>query len=80
MFTDQTMRRLKPDEALAVFEQLQALGWLDRKASPRSGKPDHWVVNPAVHEKFAERAKVETERRAEVRQMIAEAVGRKVEA
>ena len=73
------MRRLGADEALATFEQLEALGWLDRIPSPRRGRPDHWTVNPAVHQKFAERAKSETERRAEVRQMIADAVGKTIE-
>ncbi len=73
------MRRLKPHEALSTLEQLEALGWLDRVPSPRNGKPDHWLVNPTVHQKFSERAKSETERRVEARQMIAEAVGMRVE-
>lgn len=73
---DRAMRKLGTDQALAVFEQLEAFGWLDRVQSSHRGAPPHWLVNPAVHEKFAERAKAETERRAQVRQMIAEAVGR----
>jgi hypothetical protein len=61
---DRTMRKLGSDEALAVFEQLEAFGWLDRAPSPHRGAPPHWLVNPAVHQKFAERAKSETARRA----------------
>jgi hypothetical protein len=72
---DQIMRRLDPDQALATFEQLEALGWLDRVPSPRHGKPSHWIVTPLVHWKFAERAKSEAARRAEVRQIISEAMG-----
>lgn len=72
---DQTMRRLDTEQARAVFEQLQALGWLDCIPSPRRGRPDHWTVNPAVHQKFAARAKSEAERRAAVRQIILEEVG-----
>ena len=76
---DRTMRRLGPDEALAAFEQLESFGWLDRVPSPLRGAPPHWLVNPAVHQKFAERAKSEAARRAEVRQTIVEVVGGAVE-
>ena len=41
---------------------------------------DEWVVNPAVHEKFAEVAKAEAKRREDSRKMIAEVLGRKEEA
>ncbi|MCK1575844.1 DUF3987 domain-containing protein [Bradyrhizobium sp. 174] len=76
---DRVMRRLSPEAALAVFEQLEAFGWLERTPSGLRGAPAHWLVNPAVHQKFAERAKVEAARRAEVRQTIADAVGGGVE-
>ncbi|WP_027577275.1 DUF3987 domain-containing protein [Bradyrhizobium sp. WSM1743] len=76
---DRIMRRLTPEEGVAVFEQLEAFGWLERAPSRLRGAPPHWLVNPAVHEKFAERAKTEAARRAEVRQTIAEAVGKVVE-
>lgn len=75
---DRVMRRLSPEAGLAVFEQLEAFGWLERTSRLR-GAPTHWLVNPAVHQKFAERAKVEAARRAEVRQTIADAVGGGVE-
>jgi hypothetical protein len=50
---DQTMRDLERRETDAIFEQLEALGWVDIVPSPRRGYPPHWVVNPAVHQKFA---------------------------
>ncbi len=76
---DRVMRRLSPEAGLAVFEQLEAFGWLERAPSPLRGAPAHWLVNPAVHQKFAERAKVEAARRAEVRKTIADALGAGVE-
>lgn len=72
---DRAMRRLSPEDALAVFEQLEAFGWLDRTPSRLRGAPTHWRVNPVVHEKFADRAKTEAARRAEVRQTIADVLG-----
>ncbi|MCK1605457.1 DUF3987 domain-containing protein [Bradyrhizobium sp. 166] len=76
---DRVMRRLSPEAGLAVFEQLEAFGWLERTPSRLRGAPTHWLVNPAVHQKFSERAKTETARRTEVRQTIADAVGAGVE-
>jgi hypothetical protein len=76
---DRTMRRLGSNDALAVFEQLEAFGWLERVPSRLRGGPPHWLVNPAVHQKFAERAKAEANRRAEVRQTIIDVLGRGVE-
>lgn len=76
---DRAMRRLSPEEALGVFEQLEAFGWLERGRSRLRSTPAFWEVNPAVHEKFADKAKTEAARRALVRQMIADAVGKGVE-
>ena len=55
------MRSLKQREVEGLFEQLDAFGWLTRVPGPRLSDPHHWVVNPAVHQKFAERAEAETE-------------------
>lgn len=72
---DRTMRGLKDYEVRPLLEQLEALGWLDRTESPRpNSSVPHFAVNPKVHSMFAERAKVEAERRAQARQAIAEAV------
>jgi len=58
-----TMRKLERRDTEAVFEQLEALGWVTRAPGPRLSDPPHWTVNPAVHARFAERAKAEAERR-----------------
>ncbi|MGY8639189.1 DUF3987 domain-containing protein [Bradyrhizobium sp. 14AA] len=73
---DRAMRRLAPEEGLAIFERLEAFGWLERGSSQVRGAPARWLVNPTVHEKFAERAKAEAARRAEARQTIVNALGK----
>ena len=65
-----TMRKLERHDIEAVFEQLDALGWVTRTPGPRLTDPPHWIVNPVVHVKFAERARVEAERRQRVRAII----------
>jgi hypothetical protein len=43
------MRRLKKAEKEAIFEQLDALGWISADATPRNGpKSTAWIVNSAV--------------------------------
>ena len=61
---DRSMRKLTRRETEAIFEQLDALGWITRTPGPRPSDPPHWIVNPVVHQKFAERGEAETERRA----------------
>ena len=56
---DRSMRGLKRHETEAIFEQLEALGWVTRTPGPRPSDPPHWMVNPVVHQRFAERAKAE---------------------
>ncbi|MBR0797539.1 DUF3987 domain-containing protein [Bradyrhizobium jicamae] len=70
-----TMRGLDKRETETVFEQLDALGWINRTPSPYKGTPPHWSVNPAVHTKFAERAKAESDRRARDRKKLAAMFG-----
>lgn len=65
-----SMRKLTDQETRPLFEQLAALGWLDRIDPPRPSSPPHWQVNPAVHQKFADRAKDETNRRNAAREAI----------
>ncbi|WP_272011528.1 DUF3987 domain-containing protein [Roseovarius sp. ZX-A-9] len=67
---DRTMRGLKEHEIRPLLEQLAALGWLDRIDPPRPSSPPHWQVNPAVHQKFADRATREKERRCKARETI----------
>jgi hypothetical protein len=68
---DRTMRKLTKAETSAVFEQLEALGWLSRTPGPRPTDPPHWKVNPKCHQKFTARAKREAEQRQRDRDMIA---------
>ena len=72
---DKTMRKVPTHEMATLFEHLEALGWVDRAAGPYQKAPLHWVVNPAVHVKFAEKAESEAERRANAREMIADILG-----
>lgn len=67
---DRTMRSLRDHEIRSVLEQLDALGWLTRVENPRPTLPPHWLVNPAVHERFAERAEQERRRRGEARNVL----------
>jgi uncharacterized protein DUF3987 len=68
---DRTMRGLGRPETEAIFDQLDALGWVDRVPGPRPSSPPQWIVNPVVHIKFAKRAADEAERRARERKIIA---------
>jgi hypothetical protein len=67
---DRTMRGLKEHEIRPLLEQLAALGWLERVDPPRPSQPPHWVVNPMVHQKFAERGRREADRRRQARLTI----------
>jgi Protein of unknown function (DUF3987) len=66
---DRSMRRLTRRETDEVFEQLEALGWVTRTPGPRLAA--HWIVNPEVHVRFAERAAKEEARRQAARELIA---------
>jgi hypothetical protein len=72
---DRIMRGLKRGEIEAVFDQLDAMGWGNRVPPPYPTAPPRFVVSPAVHAKFAQRAATERERREREREMIHELVG-----
>ena len=59
----------------AVFEQLEALGWVSKMPGPRLNDP-RWFINPAVHSKFAARAKEEAMRRQRERRLILDIINR----
>jgi hypothetical protein len=67
------MRKLTTREISPAMETLEALGWLFRGEQRRAGAPAPWVVNQAVHERYAARAVTEAARRAAVRKIIARA-------
>jgi len=67
---DRQMRKLTDREIRVVFEQLEALGWLERLDPPKPSSPPHWHVNPLVHTKFKARAKEERKRREATKRVI----------
>ncbi len=72
---DRTMRKLTKRDTENIFEQLDALGWIDRVSAPRPSDPPHWIVNPEVHRRFRERAEIEASRRAKARAIIKDLLG-----
>ena len=72
---DRAMRGLDRQAIDSIFDQLDALGWVNRTPGPYPKAPSHWTVNPVVHVKFAERGKAEAERRARDREKIAVLMG-----
>ena len=69
---DRTMRKLTKRDTEAVFEQLEALGWVNRAAPTRPSDPPHWVGNEHCHRLFENRAKDEAKRRQCERRMLAD--------
>ena len=59
-----------------VADELAAWGWLERAPGPRANSQPQWNVNPLVHERFADRAKAEAERRKNAREMLHELYGK----
>jgi hypothetical protein len=53
---DRTMRGLTQQDTEDVLQQLDALGWVSPIPGPRPTSRLHWLVNPEVHRRFAERA------------------------
>jgi Protein of unknown function (DUF3987) len=73
---DRTMHGLTWQETDAVFQQLDALGWISRTPRPRACSPSHWLVNPEVHRRFAERATRAAAERAKEREILRKMLGR----
>jgi hypothetical protein len=68
---DRSMRKLERAETDRIFEQLEALGWIDRIPGRRpTDPPARWIVNPEVHRRFADRARKEVEQRAAGRRLM----------
>lgn len=72
---DRTMRQIREGDIRPLLEQLAALGWLGRIDGPRPSSQPHWIVNPAVHRRFADRAAQESTRREAARKSIAGMLG-----
>jgi len=70
----QSFRHLTADDFRRLCEKLEAFSWLERKdPGPNSATP-RWIVNPAVHVLFADRGKVEAERRKNAREALRQAL------
>jgi hypothetical protein len=67
---DRTMRGLDKRDMEAVFDQLDALGWINQIPGKRFTDPPHWIVNPECHRKFSARAAQEAARRKAYREAI----------
>ena len=74
---DRTMRGIDRPNIQRIFEQLEALGWLQQTPGKRPTDPPHWRVNSAVHARFAARAELEFKRRQMAKAMMAELFGRR---
>jgi hypothetical protein len=73
------MRGLERQAIENIFDQLEALGWVFRAPGPYKSNPLHplhWLVNPEVHRRFAERAAREATERAREREMLQEMFAR----
>ncbi len=72
--SSQSFRHVTADEVRLLCEKLEAFGWGDwAEPAPKSNKP-RFLINPLVHERFADRGKDELERRALAREIIRNAL------
>lgn len=69
---DRTMRKFTTKDIENVFAHLEAFGWVERMPGARRDSYV-WGVNPNCHRLFAERARMEEERRQKARDTIKEA-------
>ena len=63
------MRGLTQREVESIFQQLEALGWVNRIQARRADQVQ-WLVNPEVHRLFRERAEKEAARRQRDKEMM----------
>lgn len=74
----QAFRRMAEDDRVAGMQALVDAGWLRPVGTGRRGQPNHWTVNPQVHELFAARAFAEAKRRADAQASIAKAAAERL--
>lgn len=70
---DTIMRALDPEQAEAVMQQLDALGWVSPVPSIRRDSKE-WAVDTRVFEIYAEQAEEEKDRRERTREIIQDAL------
>jgi hypothetical protein len=69
------LKSFTADEARQLCEKLEAFGWLDPTDPPTRSHTPRWRVVPAVHEMFAEKGRVEAERRRAARDALQSILG-----
>jgi hypothetical protein len=73
---DRTMRNLVKKDIEKIFDQLDALGWINRIPAGRPADPPRCGVNPECHRLFQARAEKEASRRLSTREAIAQVTRR----
>lgn len=75
----QTLRHLTAEQFRGMAEKLESFGWMERgEPKPKSNTP-RWIVNPRVHDLFADRAATEMARRNAARDALRNALKGSVE-
>lgn len=72
---DRAMRKIAKADVLPILEQLTALNWLSEVPGPRASSDPTYLVNPAVHTLFAERAAREKAKRDSAKRALDEMFG-----
>lgn len=71
----QSFRAITADQFRVLCEKLEAFGWLEKtEPGPKSTTP-RWIVNPRVHDAFADRAQREQDRRQAAKEALRDALG-----
>lgn len=71
----QGFRHITADDVRALCEKLEAFGWGTwGEPASKSNRPP-FLINPRVHQLFADHGKAEAERREKARKLIAETIG-----
>jgi hypothetical protein len=72
--SSQSFRHYTAEQVRTLCEKLEAFGWGEWADPVRNSNTRRFVVNPAVHSRFAERGREERERRAHHREIIRKAL------
>jgi len=65
-----SLRALTAEQTRRLFEKLESFAWLEPIDPPKNSKTPRWRVNPSAHDLFADRGRVEKERRDKARSAI----------
>lgn len=72
----QTLKHVTAEHFRLIAEKMESFGWLQKgEPKPKSSTP-RWIVNPRVHDMFADRAASEMERRDAARNVLRTALGK----